>query len=170
MRLRQRSAGVPAGRSRSRSRTPDQYTCLAPRCRIDTCQSLVQVTQTVATLVTAMTWHRRRIQRRSTPERASPSARSGLRATRRQGSSTVPTPELNGRRERCVISVLLGFRLRSTPWQASPLGRPRIRWGAEGLIIEQDAAEAVGLPGQSLVTASKRMTMRSDEVWLASAR
>jgi hypothetical protein len=35
--------------------------------------------------------------------------------------------------------------VRSTPWQASPLGRPRIGWGAEGLIIEQGAAEAVGL-------------------------
>jgi hypothetical protein len=33
----------------------------------------------------------------------------------------------------------------STPSQASPLGRPRIGWGAEGLIIEQGAAEAVGL-------------------------
>jgi hypothetical protein len=33
----------------------------------------------------------------------------------------------------------------STPSQASPLGRPRIGWGAEGLIIEQGAAETVGL-------------------------
>ena len=32
------------------------------------------------------------------------------------------------------------------PWQASPLGRPRIGWGAaEGLIIEHGAAEAVGV-------------------------
>jgi hypothetical protein len=31
------------------------------------------------------------------------------------------------------------------PWRASPLGRPRVGWGAEGLIIEQGAAEAVGL-------------------------
>jgi hypothetical protein len=29
--------------------------------------------------------------------------------------------------------------------QASPLGRPRIGWVAEGLIIEQGAAKAVGL-------------------------
>jgi hypothetical protein len=35
--------------------------------------------------------------------------------------------------------------VRSTPWQASPLGRPRIGWSAERLIIEQRAAEAVGL-------------------------
>jgi hypothetical protein len=35
--------------------------------------------------------------------------------------------------------------VRSTLWQASPLGRPRIGWDAEGLIIEQGAAEAVGL-------------------------
>jgi hypothetical protein len=35
--------------------------------------------------------------------------------------------------------------VRSTSWQASPPGRRRIGWGAEGLIIEQGAAEAVGL-------------------------
>jgi hypothetical protein len=35
--------------------------------------------------------------------------------------------------------------VRSTPWQASPLGRPRIGWGAGDLIIiERGAAEAVG--------------------------
>jgi hypothetical protein len=59
-------------------------------------------------------------------------------------SSTVPTSELNGRRERCHQRPAR-FTVRSTPWQASPLGRPRIGWGAEGLIIEQSAAEAVGL-------------------------
>jgi hypothetical protein len=34
--------------------------------------------------------------------------------------------------------------VRSAPWQASPLGPPRIGC-AEGLIIEQGAPEAVGL-------------------------
>jgi hypothetical protein len=47
--------------------------------------------------------------------------------------------------------------MRSTPWHASPLGRPRIGSGAEGLIIEQGAAEAVELLpmlGQERLTTS----------------
>jgi hypothetical protein len=31
------------------------------------------------------------------------------------------------------------------PWQASPLGRSRMGWGVEALIIEQGAADAVRL-------------------------
>jgi hypothetical protein len=58
--------------------------------------------------------------------------------------STVPTPEPTGGGSG-VISALLGLRCVRPPSQASPLGRPRIGWGAEGLIIEQAAAEAVGL-------------------------
>jgi hypothetical protein len=41
--------------------------------------------------------------------------------------------------------VSSALTVRSAPWQASPLRRPRTGWRAEGFIIEQDAAEAVGL-------------------------
>ena len=94
MRLRQRSAGVPAGRSRSRSRTPDHYTCLAPRCRIDSsadgrrprnCDDLASATHPAPFNAGA------RLAFSPLRPRSDTTARS----------STVPTPELNRRRERC---------------------------------------------------------------------
>jgi hypothetical protein len=54
-----------------------------------------------------MTWRRRRIQRRSTPEARLAFSPLRPRSDTTARSSTIPIPELNERRERCDYLVRL---------------------------------------------------------------
>ena len=170
-------------------RTPDHYTCLAP--------SMPYRHMPISRASNADGRRPRNCDDLASATHAAPFNAGGAPrlppAEQRHDGKVLDAPHTGTQPEAgAVSSAPARFAVRSTPWQASPLGRPRIGWVGEGLILEHDAARLSALPTlgperrlllpisgssdrvprqrSSLVTASKRMTMRSDEVWLASAR